>query len=94
MKVYEYNDDSYYSSNGCDCCEPDYMECYNLINVDGYNYSCHTIDDCYRQCLELKGIIDEELGFDYSEVDFQLMCQVYGIKVIVHTDEEFDEGEF
>jgi len=30
MKTYYFIDDSYHASNGCDCCEPDYMPCFNI----------------------------------------------------------------
>ncbi len=93
MKVFEYTDDSWWDDNGCDCCPGQIMPVYNLLNSEHeyYVYSCHTEEDCYRQALELEGIIDPEMDFDYNEVDFELMCQTYGIKVIIHYDEEFEE---
>lgn len=93
MKTYEFVEESWYASNGCSCCEPVLMECYNILGDYYTNGSAHSVEDCYRLVLELEGVIDEDLDFDYNDVDFELMCQTYGIKVTIHYDEEFEEED-
>ncbi len=87
MKTYEYTDDTWWDDNGCDCCEPVEMPCYNLIEDHElyYPYSCHSVEECYRQVLEIEGIIDEDFEDD---IDFEQMCRDNGIEVIIHFDEE------
>ena len=34
VKVY-FKNDSWWSSNGCDCCEPSFMECWNFSHIEG-----------------------------------------------------------
>lgn len=46
-KIYQFTDDSYYTSNGCDCCEDDYWECYNSEDVLCRLGSASSEDECY-----------------------------------------------
>lgn len=86
MKTYEYTDDSWWDDNGCSCCEPLLMPCYNLLDIE--TYSCHSEEDCYRQALEIEGVLDEGDDYDYNEVDFKQMCEARGINVVIYYDEE------
>ena len=63
MKV-EFTNDSWWSSNGCDCCEPDYMECYNVIPINercAGLWSAHSKGACYEQAFYISGLWSEEM---------------------------------
>ena len=51
MKTYTFFDDSYFASNGCDCCDDTYMECYNSNDIDCNLGSAHSRDHCYFQAI-------------------------------------------
>ena len=51
MKTYTFFDDSYFASNGCDCCADTYMECYNSNDTDCNLGSAHNREDCYIQAI-------------------------------------------
>lgn len=50
-KTYTFYDEGYYCSNGCDCCEDVYMECYNSSDTDCNLGSAHSEEDCYVQAI-------------------------------------------
>ena len=84
-KHFVFTNNSYYSSNGCDCCEDVYMECYNSYGTDPSLGSAHGIDECYAQALiTFKGY--ENLSDDQLEViycmsldDLKTECKQCGI---------------
>ena len=51
MKEYLFTDDSYWASNGCDCCEDTFLEAYNSEDVDHSLGSASSIEDCYVQAI-------------------------------------------
>lgn len=51
MKTFTFFDDSYFASNGCDCCDDTYMECYNSNDTDCNLGSAHNREDCYIQAI-------------------------------------------
>ena len=53
MKVYEFIEECWYSSNGCDCCEPEPMY-YYIPQGFGTNGSPHSVEDCYLACIEIE----------------------------------------
>lgn len=58
---YKIKADGYYTSNGCDCCEPDYHECYEVV---GTEISCGSLDHALMRILEQHGI---EVEVEYEE---------------------------
>ena len=77
MKTYEIRDDSYWVSNGCDCCEPDHFECYNVNYEDFPITGCHSrssLEDLWLDILVENGIMeepdweDEEFEIDWNEI--------------------------
>lgn len=63
MKTYYFIDDSYYASNGCDCCEPDYMSCFNIDTEEHPDFdltlgSAHSEEDMMEQVLIHEGLLD------------------------------------
>lgn len=44
-KHFTFYEDSYYSSNGCDCCEPTQMFYYNSDDTDARLGSAHSEED-------------------------------------------------
>jgi len=48
--VYQYTDDSFWASNGCDCCEDTPVECYNAVGWS-QNGSAHALEDLYADVL-------------------------------------------
>lgn len=69
---YKLKQDSYYTSNGCDCCEPDYNEIWSIIRIhsDGSeaqlntNGTPHSLEDCYEVILIDAGI---DLEIEWEE---------------------------
>ena len=51
MKTYTFFDDSYFASNGCDCCDDTYMECYNSNDTDCNLGPAHSREHCYFQAV-------------------------------------------
>ena len=51
MKTYTFFDDSYFASNGCDCCADTYMECYNSEDTDCNLGSAHDYESCYYHAI-------------------------------------------
>ena len=51
MKTYTFFDDSYFASNGCDCCADTYMECYNSDQTDCNLGSAHDYESCYYHAI-------------------------------------------
>lgn len=86
-KHFVFKDDSYWSSNGCDCCDDVFMSCYNSDDIDPALGSAHCIEDCYAQALiTFKGY--DNLSSDHmSEIYYlpleELMadCEQYGLTV-------------
>ena len=61
MKTYTFFDDSYFASNGCDCCEDTYMESYNSGQTCCNFGSASSEEDCYMQAIAT------EMGYEYWE---------------------------
>ena len=51
MKIYTFVDDSWYDNPACDCCEGDWMECYNSDDTDHSLGSAHSTEDCWQQVI-------------------------------------------
>ena len=70
MKTYFYTDDSYYLSNGCDCCEASFYECYNSNDTDYMLGSAHSIEDCWIHAilteLKLMSLTQDEVDEYYA----------------------------
>lgn len=50
-KCFTFYDDSYSYSNGCDCCEGGWVECYNSSDTQSSLGSAHSVEDCYVQAI-------------------------------------------
>lgn len=69
---YKLKQSSYYTSNGCDCCEPDRNEIWEITRIAGdgqefpvfTNGTPHSLEDCYEAVLHDAGI---DLEIDYEE---------------------------
>jgi len=66
MKTYTFFDDSYFASNGCDCCDDTYMECYNSNDTDCNLGSAHDYESCYFQAI-LTELGTEEVTDEHRE---------------------------
>ena len=51
MKTYTFFDDSYFASNGCDCCADTYMGCYTSNDTDCNLGSAHDYESCYYHAI-------------------------------------------
>ena len=73
-KTYYFIDDSFYASNGCSCCEPDYMHCFN---IDTEKHPCfsptfgsaHSDEDMMEQVLIHEGLLESDWYFVYDGED-------------------------
>lgn len=61
MKTYTFFDDSYFASNGCDCCDNYLMESFNSEQTCGNFGSAFSEEDCYLQAIAT------EMGYEYWE---------------------------
>ena len=86
MKTYTFFDDSYFASNGCDCCEDTWVSSFNSAQVVGNFGSAYSEEDCYLQA------ISTEMGYEYWEdfpdtyrlmeySDLKKVTDLLGIKV-------------
>ena len=80
-KHFVFTNDSMHISNGCSCCEPDYMEVYNSDETDGTLGSAHSEEECYVQAiitvLGRENINDEiEEGLRILENDFNALLRI------------------
>lgn len=84
---FTFTDDSYYFSNGCDCCDDTFMESYNSDDTEPSLGSAHSTEDCYAQALiTFKGY--ENLSDDHMSEIYQMSldelkadCKQYRIMV-------------
>ena len=72
MKTYTFFDDSYFASNGCDCCDDTYMECYNSNDTDCNLGSANNREDCYIQAIMTETGVDS-CGAEYRGEHLELM---------------------
>lgn len=71
---YKLKQDSYYTSNGCSCCEPDRNEIWHITRIGevgnesnvSTNGTPHSLEDCYEAILIDAGI---DLEIEYEEND-------------------------
>lgn len=82
-KKYTFYDDSYYFSNGCDCCEDVYMECYNSDDVMTGLGSAGSIEDCYAQSLitEIDDQDEYSKFYEMNIAELLIAANDLGIKV-------------
>jgi|SRR5690554_5341822 len=93
MKVYYFMDDSFYASNGCSCCEPDYMECFNIDTRKHPDFdltlgSAHSEEDMMEQVLIHEGLLDYKHFSNYDELDEYVrdMFQKNGFKIVIEKE--------
>ena len=86
MKTFTFFDDSYFASNGCDCCEGSWVSSFNSSQVVGNFGSAFSEEDCYLQAIAT------EMGYEYWEdvpdtyrlmeySDLKKVTDLLGIKV-------------
>ena len=61
MSTYIFKDDSYWFSNGCDCCEDLLMVTFNSDQIPFNFGSAYSQEDCYFQAIAT------HLGYDFYE---------------------------
>lgn len=71
-KLYVFTDDSWWDDNGCSCCEPHLMPCFNIDREYHpnftVNHSCHSEEECWESVLIHEGILDEYWEW-YKDLD-------------------------
>lgn len=90
MNTYYFTDDSYYTRNGCDCCEDEFWECYNSENTLARLGSASSEDECYFYTYITEFPYNEErlyekIGKDYTEALRYVLNSLrsVGVEVIV-----------
>lgn len=91
-----WKDDSYWSRASCDCCDDDFMECYNLVDDEG-NYMTHSVSyppECYVESYMLhkygpyherseeEDLLEAGLMLK-TEEEMRELCESVGLEVIV-----------
>ena len=95
MTTYNFSDDSYWFSSGCDCCEGTFMEAYNCEHTDSMLGTAHSVEDCYIQAIiteegALNIPFDEARELWNMELDaLKVLASAYGIEVIIEFDEDY-----
>lgn len=81
QKTITFYDESYYTSNGCSCCEPQFWECWNTDNP--LSGSCHSREDCYISAMEYFGypIVEMTEGdcYNWSEDELESIAREWGV---------------
>lgn len=85
-KSYQFYDESYYYSNGCDCCERSWVSSFNSSQVVGNFGSAYSEEDCYLQSIstELGYWYYEDIPSEYREMDYdelKFFAENMGLKV-------------
>lgn len=86
MTKYTFYNESYWFSNGCDCCEDVLMECYNSDQTCCNFGSAYSEEDCYLQAIatELGYEFWEDLPDSYEEMghtELKIMAKSMGIEM-------------
>lgn len=70
MKTYTFTDDSYWFSNGCDCCDDVLMESFNCDETSCNFGSAYSETDCYLQAIATEAGYEcwEEIPEKYREM--------------------------
>jgi|SRR5690554_816204 len=98
-KTYYFIDDSFYSSNGCDCCEPDYMPCFNIDTEEHPDFdltlgSAHSEEDMMEQVLIQEGVLhnmwyNEDVLDDFFEEPDEYIRNTFrehGFKIVTERE--------
>lgn len=91
MKKFYFKDDSYWSSQGCSCCEDTMMEVYNSEETDPSLGSAHYRLDCCIQAI-LTVLIERYNSYDFDtealyllkECEVKALCKAMEIEVEIH----------
>lgn len=92
-KIYKFTNDSYWSSNGCSCCDADYFTCYNSDDIDWRLGSSYNHEDCYVKAIFTNLGIDsltdddEESYYCMSLTGLKRICGEMGITVEIEGDD-------
>lgn len=84
QKTITFYKETYYTSKGCDCCEPDEIIVWNT-DPEEYpvNGSCHSREECYISALDYFGYPIREMTndccWDYTEDELESVAREYGI---------------
>lgn len=78
MKTYTFVNDSYWFSNGCDCCQDTLMESYNSDDTCCNFGSAYSEEDCYLQaiCTEIGYEYWEDVPDDLREMDYNQLKNI------------------
>ena len=94
-KTYYFIDDSFFASNGCSCCEPDYMPCFNIDTEEHPDFdillgSAHSDEDMMEQVLIQEGLIDPYWYFVYDGDDeaeyIRNTFREHGFKIVIEKE--------
>ena len=78
-KTYTITNDSYWVGNGCDCCEPDYFECYNVEYEDFPMTGSHSRSSEWEIMVDIlieNGIVGEDFYDNCDEGEFYYLYSV------------------
>ena len=87
IRTYYFYDDSFLASNGCSCCEPMEMECYNIDSDEHPDFSicfgsAHSYEDCMEQVLMHEGIIVDGYG-EYTRKALEELMVKFELRVVI-----------
>lgn len=75
-KHYIFKDDSWWDSNGCDCCDDIWMEGYNCISHGDIYYTTFYYDELYQVAIY------HHLGYDIDDDDFLATTRYYKMNIL------------
>ncbi|MBG23696.1 MAG: hypothetical protein CMF22_10260 [Idiomarinaceae bacterium] len=88
IKTYYFLDDTWSFSNGCSCCEPLEMPCYNIDTDEHPDFSlwygsAASFEECCEQVLMHEGILSEDSTIDFSSKALKELLVKNDLRVVI-----------
>lgn len=85
MILYEFEEITHWTSNGCDCCEAQEWQIYECIDTGD---QCLSIEECYAYAIiNQDSSINERELYDVELCELQLLCSKLGAQVNIIEDD-------
>lgn len=90
-KIYSFQDDSLYVSNGCSCCDSTWLPCWNSEDTLVGLGSAHSEEECYAQALITEEILSYTgEAYEFSLEELEQMAEESNVIVLIE-EPQFDQ---